>query len=816
MANELNNISNDGSKTLSSEELIQQFLLEHDFVTTIFEEKVSSVEDEIDLDVYEISKPEAEEMYEYIFPLLEKIDENGLSINESQELKRYLHTFKGSVRMAGANKLGMLAHRLESLLDYAETRKLNLFRLKPLLEKEMNKVSVLMKDPSQELDAAKLVWLDEVVNKSAVAHVSLDVNANSEGTVTTVENSKVETKTEIKQTEQKKEQKQYIRILSNIVDSAINDAGEIRLSRTALEDTTLSTKRSIGELKVSASKLLKMVKEIEIQAESQIQARHDQIEEEGSNFDPLEFDRFTRLQELTRLMNEAVADIEETISSLDGTAKIQDNNINQQSIVTNNLLSQLMKVRLVPVESVSDRFYKIARNTAKELSKKVSLEIIGEKTEIDKLILDKIISPIEHLLRNSIAHGIEMPEDRTQQGKQQVGKVKLSIALDGNFTTIKINDDGAGINLEKVQQIGVKKGFLKEGLNYSKDEITNLIFQSGFSTADTISQVAGRGVGMDVVKNEIVALGGTIKIETEKNKGSTFTLTLPVEVATGQSMLCNVRDKLVAIPAMLIEDVDSIKEDALKRAYINKKIEINGVEYPFYYAGHLMGIVDSNVSPDMKTYNSIIRVKYVNESIVVHMDKLLTTTEILIKSPGKIYSKISGVLGVTVLGDGRQGVVLNPIQLLKHYEDNLKSIEIKIDSNKESEKANARITVMVVDDSITVRRASSKVLERNNFNVILAKDGEDALEQLQIAIPDIILSDIEMPRMDGFEFVKNVRSVDKYSNIPIIMITSRTADKHQKHAFELGANDFLGKPYKEEELIEKIQNLLDKRNKELV
>jgi chemotaxis protein histidine kinase CheA/CheY-like chemotaxis protein len=789
---------------------IKELLNEYTFIHTVFEDKVSAVQDEIDTDIYEISKEEAQEMFDSVTPLVEQINESGLSEEESKALKRHLHTLKGSVRMAGANKIGMLAHRLESLLDYIENRKINLFGFKPLLEKEINKIAFLMKDPTQELDAYKTTWLDEVINPAAMISSttsikSEDVEGKSE-VVEKIQHAKIEGKKEIKQ---------YIKISSDIVDSAINDAGEIRLSRSSLEDTTSNTKKSISELKNSSGKLLKMVKEVEVQAETQIQAHTTQLDENDSNFDPLEFDRFTRMQELTRLMVEAVADIDETITSLAGTAKIQDNAINTQSIITNNLLSQLLKVRLVPVQTVSERFYKIARNTSKELGKRVSLEILGEKTEIDKLILDKVISPIEHLLRNSIAHGIEMPEKRLEMGKQPVGKIKLEVALEGNFTTIRIKDDGAGINVDKIKEIALKKAMIKENEEYTKDEIINLIFQSGFSTADSVSQVAGRGVGMDVVKNDILAVGGTIKIDTEKNQGSTFTLTLPMEVATTQAMLCTVKDKLVAIPAILIEEVDSIKELQIKEAYRTSKFTINGTSYPFYYAGGLLGLVGAHTVPEAKLYNNIVRVNYMGESIVIHVDKLVTTTEILIKNLGTIYSKITGLLGVTVLGDGRQGVVINPIQLLEHYNKNLNKVnmDIRIDSEKES--ASTKITVLVVDDSITVRRASSKMLERNNFNVVLAKDGEDALEQLQIHSPNIILSDIEMPRMDGFEFVKNVRSIDKYSHIPIIMITSRTAEKHQKRAFELGANDFLGKPYKEEELIEKIQSLLE-YNKELV
>jgi chemosensory pili system protein ChpA (sensor histidine kinase/response regulator) len=787
----------------SSEDIkIMEILEENSFIVNIFEEKISNVEDEIDPDIYEISKEEAEDMFENINELIEKNNNTGLTGEENKSLKRYLHTFKGSVRMAGANKLGMLAHRLESLLDYVESRKINMKKIGVILEKEFNKISSLMKNPSMEMDEAKSAWLDNLIHKSVKVNKVVAVNK---------EISVVDSNEEVKVVEQvkKKENKQYIKVLSDIVDSAINDAGEVRLSKSTLEDNSINTKKSIVELKGSSIKLLKMVKEVEVQAESQIQSHADQLTESSSNFDPLEFDRFTRLQELTRLMNEAVADIQETVDNLQGTSKIQDNTINSQSIITNNLLAQLLKVRLVTVESVSDRFYKITRNTAKELNKRVLLEISGETTEIDKLVLDKIISPIEHILRNSIVHGIEGTEERLLKGKQGVGKIKIEVMLDGNFTVVKITDDGSGINVDKVRDLAIKRGLIHKDKTYSRDELINLIFQSGFTTADNVSQVAGRGVGMDVVKNEVLSIGGSVKIETEKDKGTQFILTLPMEVATSQSLLCLTKDKLIAIPAILIDEIASIKEAQIKKAYEDGKLNMDGVDYPLYSASHLLGIIDSSVSPTIKTYNNIVRIKYMNEIIVVHVDKILSTTEILIKSLGSIYSKFTGVLGVTVLGDGRQGLVINPIQILSHYKKEVKSITTISSVNEEVVVTQSRITVMVVDDSITVRRASSKILERNNYNVVLAKDGEDALEQLQVVTPDIILSDIEMPRMDGFEFVKNVRSMNKYDNVPIIMITSRTADKHQKHAFSLGANDFLGKPYKEEELISKIELLLE-------
>lgn len=765
----------------------------NEFIKTIFDEKVSTVEDEIDNDLLEISAMETQEMIEQVERILDDVNDNILNIAQNEEIKRYLHTLKGSVKMAGANKVGAIAHRLESLLDYSETRNIPLFTLKPILEKELEKIIFLVKNPSEVLDAKKLAWLDNVVVKT---------ESISDTTTSTAEvniDNKVITR---------KEEKQFIRIPSDMVDLFINETGEIRLTRTTLEGVIDNNRKSLNELKSSSYKLVKMLREIEIQAESQIEARRGKIEEEGSDFDPLEFDRFTRLQELTRFMNETVSDVQDTVTSMEGSFKTQNTTVVQQSVLTNNLLDSLMKVRLVPMGSVSDRLYKITRNTAKELNKRVKLELVGERTEIDRLVLDKVISPLEHLLRNSIAHGVELPLDRAIKGKEQVGTVTVETALEGNFIVMKIKDDGAGINIEKVREIGLRKNLLNPDKEYSKEDIMELIFASGFSTADTISQVSGRGVGMDVVKSEVSSLGGSITISTEKDVGTQFIITLPVAVATNQAMLTEVMGKLVAVPALLVEEVISLKKPALQASYDRGTVEHNGKTYPLYYVGHVMGLLPNSITPEVKTYNTLLIVSYLDQTLAVHIDKLQTTTEILIKSLGAHYSKISGLLGTTLLGNGRQSMVINPVLLKNHYEKHIKPAQIVQSTNSEvPEKRKETISVMVVDDSITVRRATAKVLERYSYNIIMAKDGEDALEQLQISIPDIILSDIEMPKMDGFEFARNVRNTPKYAAIPIIMITSRTAEKHRAFANSLGVNDFLGKPYQEEELIEKIKLL---------
>lgn len=779
------------------------FILENEFIKTIFEDTVSNVEDEIDDDIYDISKEEADNMLEKIDFVMESVSP-VFTISQNNELKRYLHTLKGSVRMAGANKIGALAHRLETILEYSENRNISLYDMQDVLFEEIDKIRFLLKDPKQNLTKTQLDWLDrkdlEVINTLSVAKSEIIIE----------EKQTVETKVEIVSPTLKREEKQYIKVNAELIDTLINEAGEIRLTRTTLEGMADNEKKSLNELKSSAYKLLKMLKEVEIQAESQIQAGKDKVNEENQPFDPLEFDRYTRLQELTRFMNEVVTDIQDTASELDNYNKIQNTTISNQTTLTNNVLDSLMKVRLVSFNTMSARLYKVTRETAKELGKKVSLELYGENTEFDRIVLDKVISPIDHLLRNSISHGIEMPNVRTIVGKESTGVIKIKTELEGNFIVIYIQDDGAGINVEKIKEIGLKKGLLSSEKEYTKEEIIDLIFHNGFSTAESVSKVAGRGVGMDIVRSEINALNGSIEIKTESGKGTWFKVVLPVALATNHAMLSENMGKLVAIPAMLVNEVISCKKTVLQQAYNEGFVSSRGKQFKIVYMGHLVGELPFNQRPEIKNYNSVILVNYLNEDLAVHVDKLHTTNEILIKKIGTHLSKVKGLLGVTLLGDGRQGIVVNPIMLENHYETSLKHKSSYTAKTVSVEKNFDTISVMVVDDSITVRRVTSKILEKNNFHVILAKDGEDALEQLQINTPDIILSDIEMPNMDGFELLKNLKNSDKYKNIPVIMITSRTADKHKNYAFELGVDGFLGKPYQEEELLEKMNELIKK------
>ncbi len=799
---------------------INESIFASDFIKALFEDKISDTVDDVDEEILLIAISEIEEQKVEIQNIFDNFSDKNNEENLNS-LKRILHTLKGSARMVGLNKLGGLAHRIESLLDYCENHAIALTSVEKVLKEETDKIDYLLKNTS--IEPSKVGWIngdkyfsaeDESLESALESEESDDgrEQAGRDLDKALPSNTRVIVSSGLDK---------QIRVRSAMLDSLVNDAGEIRLTRSNLEEISNTYKKNSEDLKTTTLKLQQILKEVEIQAEIQIQSKKEQLQLEDKNFDPLEFDRFTRLQELIRFMAENVQDIKDNSIQTENLNKQQSDVLNQQVLLTNNILNELIKIRLVAVETVSDKLYKIVRSSAKDMNKKVILELEGENTEIDRIVLDKMFDPIAHIIRNSVAHGIEASPERISAAKPIFGKIKMSTRLEGNYIIFNVKDDGAGLDVNKIKAIGLQKNLLSPSVEYSEQELINLIFVPGFSTASSVTQLSGRGVGMDVVQTEVRALGGNIKVTTKLGQGTSFTISIPVSVATSQAMLFKSSKNLIAIPTILVNSIVSFKREQIQGFYNHGYIVNENEEIPLYYVGHLLGGPNkvSNL-PELKVYNSIIIAEYNDKKIAVHVDEIINTTDILIKGVSVHLSKINGILGSTILGDGAQGLIVNPLLLVDHWASVGKSVIWKADNvltdNSIKEVDNTpvvreKLLVLVVDDSITVRKTTEKVLINNGFDVILAKHGTDGLEQLQLITPDIILSDIEMPVMDGFDFVKNVKNNDKLKHIPIIMITSRTADKHKNYAFELGASGFIGKPFQEKELVNQIKALVIKK-----
>jgi chemosensory pili system protein ChpA (sensor histidine kinase/response regulator) len=328
-----------------------------------------------------------------------------------------------------------------------------------------------------------------------------------------------------------------------------------------------------------------------------------------------------------------------------------------------------------------------------------------------------------------------------------------------------------------------------------------LIFTSGLSTADEVTELAGRGVGMDVVRNEITSIGGRVDIASVRGKGTTFAIYLPLTLAVTQVVMVKAGTSTLAISAAMVENVLRLKADAMSSLYDKRIVELQDRSYPLHYLQQLLGVTGAT---QIQPYNSVLLLRSGIQRIALHVDELVGNQEIVVKNLGPQLARVPGVAGATVLADGSIVLITNPVQLAQHVRLTPAKPTVAEHAAAPAEATEVSPVVMVVDDSLTVRKITSRLLEREGYQVLTAKDGLDALQQLKDTIPAVMLVDIEMPRMDGFDLTKTVRGDPRTAGIPIVIISSRTADKHRNQAAQLGVNAFLGKPYQEAELLQHI------------
>jgi chemosensory pili system protein ChpA (sensor histidine kinase/response regulator) len=786
-----------------------------------------AVVDDIDADLLPIFLEEARELIPQVGDALRRWRGAPTNHEPVTELARHLHTLKGSARMAGLMRLGELAHVLEARVI--------------TMDGQATPATAKFDDVDNYLDRFNAA-IDDLAKGELAAPVEipiiLDVPDDLPAPMAKLAAARAEIIAEGEKLEGR-ERQSLLRVNADLIDRFVNEAGELSIARSRIDLEMITFKQSLLELAENANRMKVQLREIEIQAETQIQSRIKEQQEHGADFDPLEFDRFSRTQELTRFMAESLNDVVTLQLSLQKNLDEAEAALLQQGRLNRDLQQGLMGVRLVPLGNLQDRFYRLVRQTAKELDKKANLEFRGVRVEMDRSVLEKITAPFEHLLRNAVAHGLELPAARAAVGKSEIGEISIDAQQAGNEVILTLTDDGAGLNFARIREKAIERGLLKAEEEVSEAQLTQFIFMAGFSTADEITQVSGRGVGMDVVRNEIVSLGGRIDITSIAGRGTTFTIALPLTLAVTQAVMVTVGETMYAIPSVMIEQVQEYKGKRYEPLLDLKEIEWKGNKYPLRSMEAVLG-GKPKVSAQRKAY--VILAKSGQQRAAVQVDEIIGNREIVVKNIGPQLARLTGVAGATVMGNGKVILIMNPVQLVfretatvvveaapdfatlmptARIEDQPEDLNAVVEAPAGPSLAEAiaagaagdiaakdlpaltRTTplVMVVDDSLTVRKITSRMLTREGFEVATAKDGVDGLQQLQDIEPDIILLDIEMPRMDGFEFARNVRADAKTKGIPIIMITSRTADKHRNHALEIGVNEYMGKPYQEEQLL---------------
>ncbi|MFT6254289.1 MAG: chemosensory pili system protein ChpA (sensor histidine kinase/response regulator) [Granulosicoccus sp.] len=601
-----------------------------------------------------------------------------------------------------------------------------------------------------------------------------------------------------------------VKVSAELMEELVNLAGETSISRGRMEEQMSDLGYSLEEMEQTVGRLDEQLRRLDIETEAQVVFRQEQLGEE-EDFDPLEMDRYSQLQQLSRSLVESASDLKDLKHTLVNKTRDAETVLLQQSRINTELQEGLMRSRMVPFSRIVPRLRRIVRQISAELGKEVAIEFNQTEGELDRNMMERMVAPLEHMLRNAVDHGIESTDTRKQLGKSAAGRISLSLSREGGNVLLLLSDDGAGMSVDKIREKAIQQELMNSDAELSDKEILQFIFQAGFSTAESVTQISGRGVGMDVVSSEIKQLGGSVDISSVEGQGSQFSIRLPFTVSVNRALMISMGDDRYAIPLNSIEGIARIAPDELANYYTDpdSRFHYAGTDYQLQYMGTLL---NKDVAPRLKGHQlpvPVLLVRSADHSVAIQVDSLSGSQEIVVKTLGAQFSSVQGLSGATIMGDGHVVIILDTNSMLRqqfalsaiHQSPNL---EEKI----EQPLGNRNPIVMVVDDSVTVRKVTTRFLEREGFDVITAKDGVHAIEILRDQTPDIILLDIEMPRMDGFEVARRVRANPNIKHLPIIMITSRTGEKHRQTGLAAGANEYMGKPFQEDVLLDNIQQLL--------
>ncbi|MBC7700651.1 MAG: Hpt domain-containing protein [Massilia sp.] len=815
-----------------------------DSITGLDDRDDLEARDAVDSDLFPIFEEEAQELLPQLASQMREWLEQPTHPAAPAACMRTLHTFKGGARLAGAMRLGELAHRLETTIEHLiGSESITRDEVEPLearVDALVEEFEALSQCDAQTYNAEVSKPLPPAEPVESVSRVVESLSADAVSPLTppapptpllraavdvpggasalpavidwtTLANNGRRLTVAPKRDHTQAAVQAVVRVRPQLLDRLVNHAGEVSIARTRIASQVGQIRGSLTDLTDNLGRLRQQLRDIELQADTQLNTRLEAARAASQNFDPLEFDRYTRFQELTRMMAESVNDVATVQRSLNRTLEVAEDQLAAQARLTRDLQDDLLRTRMVEFEGLSDRLYRVVRQAAKETGKQVKLDIVGGATEVDRGVLERMTGAFEHLLRNCITHGIELPAVRQAAGKDPAGLVIVSLRQEGNEVSLEFRDDGAGLNLDRIREKAVAMGLIQPDVDVPPGDLAQMIFTPGFSTADTVTELAGRGIGMDVVRSEVNAMGGRIETSTAAGQGTSFKLVLPLTTAVTKVVMLRCGEVTVAVPTHLIEMVRRAKPAEVEQAYEFGTYQFADLALPFYWLGALLQNSPRGVAKGRSL--PVIVVRSAQQRIAMHVDEVLGNHEVVVKNLGPQLSRLPGLAGMTLLASGAVSLIYNPVALATVYGDvaqaYTKAALHAVANGEETEAQQAAAVavqalpplVLVVDDSLTVRRVTQRLLTREGYRVVLAKDGMDALERLAEEVPVVVLSDIEMPRMDGFDLVRNIRGNERWKQLPVVMISSRIAQKHRDYATQLGANHYLGKPYGEEELL---------------
>ncbi|WP_046487803.1 Hpt domain-containing protein [Pseudomonas sp. LY-1] len=713
---------------------------------------------------------------------------------EVETLLRDLHTLKGGARMVEIGPIGDLAHELEFLYEGLSSGLLVASsELFALLQGCHDRLAQMIDAVAAGLPVGSVDKLIERIK--SLVHPS-DEPVAAVALVTGKAEVAVEPTADM------------VKISADLLDDLVNLAGETSIFRGRIEQQVNDAQVALNEVETTLERMRDQLRRLDSETQGRLFSRQQAEAErlDYDEFDPLEMDRHSQLQQLSRALFESASDLLDLKETLERRNQDAHDLLQQQARINTELQEGLMRTRMVPFERMLPRLKRIVRQVAQELGKDVEFVVGNAEGEMDRNVLERMVAPLEHMLRNAVDHGLESREARLLAGKPEKGRVTLDLTHEGGDILFDLRDDGAGVSLDAVRRKAIKRGLLAADQEISDHDVLQFILQPGFSTAEKITQISGRGVGMDVVHEEVRQLGGSMFIDSIPGAGVHFRIRLPFTVSVNRALMVQCADDQYAMPLNTIEGLVRVLPHELEGHYQldPPRYEYAGQRYELFYLGDLLHTVARPKLLGQYQPLPVLLVQYNERHVAVQVDSMAGSREIVVKGLGPQFAGVKGLSGATILGDGRVVLIIDLLAHIRARQPALPAQVVDVPLLLNAPLKKRPLLVLVVDDSVTVRKVTSRLLERNGMNVLTAKDGIDAMAVLEEHTPDLMLLDIEMPRMDGFEVAIQVRNDPRLMRLPIIMITSRTGQKHRDRAMAIGVNDYLGKPYQESVLLESI------------
>ena len=771
---------------------------------------------EPDAEMLEVFVMEAEDLLSNIETNLDVLVKTPADRNSLWEIRRNAHTFKGAAGIIGLKEPSALAHRIEDLLEHLAHNEIVPKRgVLDLIAGSTQCLRAMVAGDRTEGTAARTAGLYSAFEKlfSELTNPSRAVEAQPKHDAVPAANERTESMTPEADAPAPRP---IVRVSISRLDELVGSVRDLAVSRSAVD-------QQLADFETQLDLLAKVTRRLRV-ANARIENDYEgsqlisqmpvsfgnyrdsfgkltPVTTQNDDFDPLEMDRYTGFHESSRELSEAIQECFSITTSLEASKAALEAVIADQRRLIDETQGRLVQIRLIRFGSIMTRLQRAVRVACEEEKKKAEIVIENQEVELDTDVLDALVEPLMHLVRNAVAHGIESPETRRLVGKPESGKVTVSVVNEETHVVLKVSDDGRGIAWSALKERAVEAGLIDpaSAAGLGPESLSSLLFHPGLTTAEKLTMSAGRGVGMSIIKESVESRKGTISLETSAHQGTAFSLRIPLAFAFAQVLLVRTGRNLTAVPLKCVKEVVELSHSDLIQEPGGLTAVIGSSRVPVRFLSDHFPSLDTGRNVG-ETFDALC-LETTKGRFALIVDQVVKTEETAIKPLGRPLDTIEVLIGAALLGNGEVVAVVDPTYLLK-------SPATALESFASAQAANATTIVLIVDDSPSIRHMTSKVISSAGWEFITAKDGAEALELLKGSRkPDVILSDVEMPRMDGYQLAAAVKADNDVRHIPFVFITSRGSTKHREKAAELGISEYLTKPFIESELVDTVKRL---------